>query len=450
MSRLIAFGATVYAARIIGPAYYGAIGVAVAVVLYCNRVVDAGFELGLGVREIAADPGFLDRAVPTVLTFRTLLALVLTVGLSGGAYLLLPAPDRTVLAVQAITLLAVGLNPRWVHLGYRRAKLAAVAATLGQATMAVVILALVRSPSDVAVVPGAQVAGDFLTATILLVALRRLGGPHAIRLDWSVLRPLLPRSWHLVASALLGIVIYSAGLLFLRGFEDRAAAGFFTAAYTLVTFFLNVGVMYNLSLLPSLTRLAGDRPGQHTLYHSALAHVFAVGFPAAVGGAYLAGPIIAAIYGPTYQAAALPLALLIWSIPLNLVRDVALMGLIAGGRERSVFRVTLAAAGVSVLASAVLVPTLGLVGAGLATLIAETFRMVLALIVARRHSFPLPIAGRFVAAGVAGLLMGAVLWGAGPGSVWIGVPLGALAYLIGLVLTGGLRLRGRRLPELTV
>ena len=423
---------------------------AIAVVLYCNRVADAGFELGLGVREIAADPGFLTRAVPTILTFRTLLALGLTLVVSGVAFLLLPFPDRSVLAVQALTLLAVGINPRWVHLGFHRTTLAAVAATAGQGLMALLIIVLVRGPAEVAVVPGAQVAGDLLAAAILLVALRRLSGPLAIRLDWSVLRPLLPRSWHLVASALLGIVIYSAGLLFLRGFQDRSAAGHYAAAYTLVTFFINVGGMYNLSLLPSLTRLANDRARQHGLYHSALAHVFAAGFPAAIGGAVLAGAIVGLIYGSSYQASALPFALLIWSIPLNLVRDVSLMGLLSQGRERSVFRVTLLSAVLSVALSAALVPAFGLAGAAAATLGAEGVRMFLALGEARRHGFPLPPLGRFGAALGAGVLMGLVLRGLAPGSVWIGVPLGGVTYLAGLFLTGGLRLRGRRLPELTV
>src|SRR5262245_23447781 len=40
VSRLIAFGATIYAARVLGPAAYGVLGVATAVVLYLNRIAD--------------------------------------------------------------------------------------------------------------------------------------------------------------------------------------------------------------------------------------------------------------------------------------------------------------------------------------------------------------------------------------------------------------------------
>jgi O-antigen/teichoic acid export membrane protein len=447
-SRLIAFAATVYAARTLGAGLFGTVAFAAAVVLYFNRVVDAGFELGLGVREIAADPGFLAGAVPTVLTVRTLLALALAGLVGAGGLLLLDEPDGSVLAVHALTLLAVGIGPRWVHLGFGRARLAAVAAAAGQALMALLVVATVRGPADVARVPAAQVAGDLAAAAILLLALRRVAGPLAVRIDPAVVRRLAARAWHLVASALLGIAIFTTGLLLLRAFRGPAAAGYYAAAWTLVTFVLNVAAMYNLSLLPSLTRLAPD-PGQRTaLYHTAAAHVFATSLPAAAGGWLLAGPLVALVFGPGYAAAALPLGLLLWSLPLSLVRDVALMGLMAAGREGLVFRVTLLSAVLSVALGFALVPGFGLAGAAWGTLAAETVRMGLALAWARRHGFPLPPATRFArpALAVAGMAAGIVLLA--PDSVWLGVPLGILLYGAGLVATGavavgagGLRVR---------
>ncbi|MEZ4588652.1 MAG: polysaccharide biosynthesis C-terminal domain-containing protein [Gemmatimonadales bacterium] len=289
-----------------------------------------------------------------------------------------------------------------------------------------------------------------MAAGILLVALRRIAGPLRVTIDWSVVRRLAARAWHLVASALLGIAIYTAGILLLRAFQGAAAAGYYAAAYTLVTFAINVGAMYNLSLLPSLTSLAGSRDRQLALYHTSMAHLAGVGLPAAVGGGLLAGPIVELVFGAGYREAALPLALLLWSLPLNFVRDVPLMALISGGNERVVFRITLAAAILSVALGLALVPTYGILGAALGTLISELVRMGLALILARRHGFPLPPLGRFHRTGIAAVLMGLLLYAVKPGSVWVAVPLGAVCYLVGLLLTGGLRVRWGQLPELRV
>jgi O-antigen/teichoic acid export membrane protein len=208
--------------------------------------------------------------------------------------------------------------------------------------------------------------------------------------------------------------------------------------------------MYNLSLLPSLTSLASARDRQVALYHTSMAHVAAVGLPAAVGGWLLAGPIIELIFGASYAAAALPLGLLLWSLPLNLVRDVPLMGLISAGKERAVFRVTLISAGLNVALGLMLIPAYGVAGAAAGTLAAEAVRMVLALGFARAHGFPMPAVGRFAKVGLATGLMGVVIYALGTRSVWIGVPLGVGCYAAGLVLTGGLRLRLGRWPELTL
>lgn len=449
-SRLIAFAAMVYAARVLGAGPYGTIGVAAAVILYLNRVVDGGFELGLGVREVAADPSFVSEVAPSVLWVRTLMAVILAGGATAVGLLLLPEPDGAVLAITSWGLVGVGIGSRWIHLGRQRPLVVALAAITGQAVMAVVVVAVVRAPEHLYVVPAAQVAGDLAVAGLMLAALRGSGVSLRPRIRWPVIRPLVPRSRHLVASALLGIVVYSSGLLFLRAVRDSEQAGFYAAAYSLVTFFLNVGAMYSLSLLSSLTRLAADPDRQRDLYHAAFAHVFAIGFPVAVGGALLAGPAIEAMFGSGFAAAAVPFAWLIWSIPVNLLRDVSLMALMSRGKESLVFRITWVSALVSVALALVLVPPFGLAGAAVATIVTEVFRAGMAATMARIQGFPFPSPRRFAKAGLAGLGMAAVLLVASPAGPWAAVPLGMLGYGMGLILVGGLRLRGLGLPELRV
>ena len=78
MARIIAFAAPIYIARVLGAEGYGVIGFATAVLLYLTRIADAGAELGLGVREIAARPELADRLASSMIGFRLLLSLGLT------------------------------------------------------------------------------------------------------------------------------------------------------------------------------------------------------------------------------------------------------------------------------------------------------------------------------------------------------------------------------------
>lgn len=448
-ARLIGFIAMLVVARRVGASMYGVIGVATAIVLYLNRVVDGGIELGLGVREVARDSR-LERFLPSILTARILVAGVVVLLATVIGLLLLPQPDGMTLVVMSLTLLAVGGGVRWVHLGLNRSASAALAMLAGQAVAAVLMIALVHGPGDVVRVPAILLAGEALTSITLLwwlgPAARRL--PVEIRRE--VIRPLLPRSGALVLSALLGIVIYNADFIFLRIFRGTAAVGYYNAAYTLVTFFLNIGTAYSLSLLPSLTRLGNVPSEQGKLYNSSMAHVFAAGLPLALGGALLSGQIVGLLYGPGYFPAATPFRLLIWCIPLCLLRDVPLMALQAAGREGKILRVTLLAAGLNLGLNAILIPRWGLKGAAIATLVTEATRMALALTFVGREGYGIGWAGRFWRPLVAAGVMAGVLAGAGALNLFAGVAVGGLVYLAVLTVVGGLRFRRNALPMLNV
>jgi O-antigen/teichoic acid export membrane protein len=226
--------------------------------------------------------------------------------------------------------------------------------------------------------------------------------------------------------------------------------GYYAAGYTMVTFFLNLGIAYNLSLLPSLTRLRNTAGELETLFHTATAQVFAVGLPLAVGGSLLAAPIVRLLFGPGYAASAAPFAILIWAIPLNLLRDVPLMALLSAEGERWVFRVTLASAGLNLVLNVALIPAFGLIGAASATVLTEAVRMLLAAWVARGLGFHLPGPRRFVKAGLATVAMAGCLVLLPNAPVWLSVAAGGVAYLLVLAGLGGIRLGEGRQPILSV
>jgi O-antigen/teichoic acid export membrane protein len=295
-----------------------------------------------------------------------------------------------------------------------------------------------------------MLAGEGLAAVLLLWWLGLPVRRAAVRVRLEVIRPLLPRAGALVLSALLGILIYNVDFIFLRIFRDVAAVGYYNAAYTLVTFFLNVGTAYSLSLLPSLTRLRETPTEQRRLYDTAMAHVFTAGLPIALGGSFLAGSIVGTFFGPGYAPAVVPFQLLIWCIPLCVLRDVPLMGLQAAGGEKRILRVTVLAAVLNLGLNVALIPRWGILGAAVATLGTEAVRMGVALSFAGGEGFGTRWLLRFWRpAAAAAAMAGALLLGESLGLA-ASVGLGGAVYLGVLVLVGGLRFRRKALPVLTV
>lgn len=421
-----------------------------AVVLYLSRIADAGADLGLGVREIAARPADGDRLASAFLAIRLPLSIGLAALTAALALPLLPSPDDYVLALYGLTLIATGLSTRWVLLGRERAGRVAVARVIGEGTMVVLVLLFVHGRDDIARVPLAQLAGEVLASVLLIVWLRRAGHDVRLRSDWTLVRPLMSRASRLVLSTMLGLVIYNADFIFLRFMRGAETVGYYAAAYALVSFLSNLGIAYGLSLLPTLTRLASSPSEQRELYHTASAHVVAAAVPVVLGGFLLAPQIIDVMFGAEYAPASVALQVLIWSIPLALVRDVPVIALMASGREDQVLRTTGISALTNLGLNALLIPPYGMAGAAAATVLTEGVRLVLAMRYSAALGFGATSPARYWKSLLAGAAMAGIVLLLPGDSLLLAVAVGAPVYVLTLALVGGIRVRRGALPELTL
>jgi O-antigen/teichoic acid export membrane protein len=449
VARIVAFAAVVYIARVLGASEYGVIEVAGAIVLYFGRLADAGFELGLGVREVAARPD--DRElVGTALVARTLISIALVIGLIAAGLTFVPPPEGPVLAAYSLTLLAVGASSRWVLMGHERTKPVAVARTLGEVIMVLGVVLFVRGPEDILGVPFAKLAGDGLAAVLLLWWIVRRLGSIPWKPKWRLLRPLAPRAGRLVLGTLCGLMIYNADVIIIRLFREPLHVGHYAAAYALISFLSNLGMAYALSLLPTVTRLA-DRPDeQMALYATAHAQVFAVTFPMAIAVTFLAGAAIRVVFGMEYAPATLALSILIWSVPIGVLLNIPFVAFMSRGREGLILWLTAISAGVNVVLNFVLIPRFGIEGAATATVATEAVRMVIMMRVAHGLGFRSPGPGRDWRAALAGVPMAAGMWWAGQLGWAAAAGVGAAVYALWLTILGGLRWHRGRLPTLEV
>lgn len=449
IARMLTFAGHAWVARQLGVGVYGVISLAAAAFLYLQRVADGGLTQGLGLRELAADRANVERLAPSLIVARLLLSTVLAVLVAAGALALLPAPDGPVLAVMALVLLPYGASPLWVALGLKQARAVAGARTVAELVVLGLLLLLVHDPGDVARVPAAQLVGEAVTALVLALALRKSGVQLRPTLVWARVRPLVPRAVPLMLSGLMALVVYNSDFFFLRIFRDSTAVGLYGVAYMLVSFLLNLGTAFNQSLLPTLAGLEAGSVDERSLYRTSMAQVFALTLPAAVGGALVAPGIIAVAFGEGYALSAPALAWLLPSVPLVLLRGVPTMALIARGREDRVLRINLVATGVNLALNFALIPGLGILGAALSTVGTEVVRLAAALAHARVEGFALDFLPRFLRPALAAAGMAALLLALPDLGVFAAVPLGALAYAVGLALVGGVRWAGGR-PVLQV
>ena len=451
VARLIGFAGTVYVARRLGADVYGVVAVAAAIVLYCSHIADYSIEV-LGARAIAMDPGAVDALTPPLVIARLAMAMLCIGALSFAGLFFLPRPDGVMLAVTSLTLLAVAGSTRFVFLGIERPAAVAAARVAGELLALALVVGLVHASADMAVVPLARVVGDGALVLILAVRLRALGYPLRLRGARAVVRPIFTSASPLVVHAILGLAIFNSDLLFLRVLKDARTAGMYAAAYTLISFLLNLGVTYGNSLLPALAREGADDmepAGQRVLFDHAMIQVLTVALPVAAGGCVLAGGLMELVFGSRYSGAVPALQLLIWSIVAAWVRNVVQMGLIAHNRQAFVLRTSVWSAVANLALNLTLIPRYGMLGAAAATVATEILRTVVALVYSARIGLPFGVTQRMWRPVLASTAMAALLRFVPMPGVLVAMVAGMAVYGAVLVATGGVRFAAWR-PSLHV
>jgi len=449
-SRVIAFLATVYVARVLGSPSFGIVAFSAAILLYLARVVDGGLDLGLGIQLVASKRSRIERLGPTLLASRTLAAVVLALVLLGVGILVLPQPDGAVLAAFGLVLFPVALSTRWIHLGLERTRFVAMARVMGEVAMVALVVAFVHGPDDLLGVPLAQFAGDMLMVAVLAASLLKWGYRPRFVFHRRALRPVLGRATPLVLASLLGLLVYNSDLVFLRLFRDAETVGFYVAGYALITFLGNLTGTYGMSLLPTLARLTNRSEERLSLYRTSMAQVLAVALPVTVGGYLLAPKIIRVVFGESYGPAALPLQILIWTVAIAVAREIARVGLLACGREDRILTMNVWATAVNLLSNVIAIPLFGMVGAAAATVGTEGCRLAMAQWFAAQEGLTPPGIMRAWRPVAATAVMAAVMLKLEALQLWLVIPIGAAVYLAGLVLSGAVRMRWGGAPEFRI
>lgn len=448
VARLAAFAATVYLARTLSPAMYGIVGVAMGVMLYLTQLADGGIEL-VGVPLVARDRSRIAEIAEPILSVRFVASIALAMLVVVAGLTILPQPDGAVMASSALTLVFTGLSVRWVHLGLERAGGVAIARTLGEVVALGAIVALVHNAGDVGHVPLAQFIGGGVTAAILLITLQRTGVGLNWRWNPAEARPTFARSRHLIVFTLLGLLLFNFDLIYLRLRSGAEAAGYYAAAYTMISFAANLIVAFAHTVLPTLSRLEGSPEERNGLFATVCAQAFALALPVGVGAWYVSSQVVGEIFGAAYLPGVVALQWLAWSIPLAALRELPVVALISGGEERALLRVNAITAVCNVALVMATVPRFGLQGAAGATVATELIRLGLATHYARRAGYPVVPARRLAKAAVASAVMAGGLVAVAPQSLWISVPLGGALYGAAMLVLGGFSVRDRT-PVLSV
>jgi O-antigen/teichoic acid export membrane protein len=370
-NKVLRFVAAIVLARFLAPAAFGTfnVGIAIAGIL----VIASALGLpDIGSRTVAEhQPSARTLLVPILVGRLT----ALTVASAGFLLVALVVwPDHTLFYLATISMaVAMTLTPDWLARGLERMSVVGLGTMLGGLVACVGAIAVAWTGSaELALV--AFAVGE---ATVGLVCWR--GIAPLIRpasRDLSKLRPLVKTSWPLGVAAVLAYSYYAnLDTVILASFRSTHEAGVYSAAYRVFLAFNVVPIFAAYATFPIFSRLAaaGALSDVRTTLSRMLVQLLCYG-AAVVGFVEIAGEVtLRVLFGPAFVGAAETFTLLAVAAAWYAVGYGAGYSLIAIGRVRGFVAGAVAAGVLSLVLDLALIPHFGMIGAGVATVIAFIF-----------------------------------------------------------------------------
>jgi len=380
LGRLFATVAFIHLARTLQPTTFGALELALAVVMVLSLVVDLGLKT-LGAREVARSPaafgGLASRIVLLQGTAATGVYLLLMLSLW-----LLPidATMKWLVAGFGLTLFAHPLILNWVFQGRNEMGWVALPQFLRQAVFAVLALLLVQRPAQVLRLPAFELAGAGIAVAVSLAAFRRIGGRLAVHTSEQIDRSLLTEALPIAASNLLWALRMYLPLILLGVLAGSAAAGTFAAPHRAMMVLQAMLLLYLNNLFPTMSQAAKARAGEAgpatelaKLLRRSMLLLMPPAVALALGTMLVAPALVALVLGGSaaWQASIPVLSLLIWLVPVLVARGHGYFALVALDRQRQ--EMWCSVAGVLLFCGLfpLLAPRYGAVGTAWAMLISE-------------------------------------------------------------------------------
>ncbi len=436
-ARLLAFFATIYLARTLGPEAFGLVVVGSSVLLYAMWCADLGLAT-LGTREMAQPPSRRGFTPGEILSAR--LALATGVCLLGqGMLALLPVTPlaKQVLQLYLLYLPVDALTVEWYYRGVRRYLPITVARWCGGMLYVGLVIYLVHRPAQVVRVPLLYTAAYTVSALLLLAGIIRKDGLRFRPLRLSRYREMIGQAISIGLGAIAAQVVTILPPIVLALWAGAESAGLFGAALRVVTILLMADRVFVALFLPAISRLWASQPESAPRRLQALFKIVLFGSAALCTAVTLGAPaIISWLYTADYTDSAPTLMLLGWFVLPTLLNSLFSFTLIAMKRESLYFHATVKGGIIAAVCIGIAGALWGAPGAAAGVVSGEIAIVAFVYRAFRRFHRIAPGKPLLLAAGLTGLaLIAAPATGI---SGALGAPITAALYLIAVVLFRGI------------
>jgi O-antigen/teichoic acid export membrane protein len=364
-----------YLLRVLGPSTYGAIVFAQSLVAYLTILTDFGFNF-TATREVSLarhDPQQLARIFWSTLLCKVLLLLAGALLLS-WLVLAVPALRGHAALIGVCCLLALGnvVLPQWYLQGLEQMRLLAVGQVIAKAVSVLATFALVHSPHDELIAAAVMSMPSLLAGLLCLLSVRFIAPVRWHRPTLSNVQAAMALAWPMFLSS-AATAVYVTSNAFLLGLisGDTAVALYGMGnKVALAAFGLLAPVLQAVYPRASLVFSRSAEEGRALMRRLLIWLIAPAGLLSAT--LILGAPLIVRLLGGAQYEDAIPVLRVMGILPLILtLATIAQTALINLGRARTLMRIYVMAALLSLTLLPLLAKPLGALGAALSLLVVE-------------------------------------------------------------------------------
>ncbi len=194
-------------------------------------------------------------------------------------------------------------------------------------------------------------------------------------------REILSISFPMLLTTTMGFIIGQTGILMLGMFRTEAEVGYYAIAVKLASSvqFIHIAVISMAG--PKFSELfhLGKLDDLFFVARKSTKMVFFVSTPILFGLILLGRPILKLVFGVQFQAAYLPLVILVIAMFINSISGATGMFMNMTGRETVLGKIMILAAGLNIAVNFLLIPVLGIMGSAIAAMVTICFNNLVIL-----------------------------------------------------------------------
>jgi len=372
VSKLLIFLSFVAIARVLGPAYFGKINFAQAIMLYFLIITHLGLSL-FGTREIAHNRIAVKQYVNEIVSLRIILTIISIAAMTAVSFLVTSQTDtRTLIILFGLSLLPTALYFDWVFKGLESMEFIGITEVIRATVLFLLLKFFIRTQGNLLLIPVFFVISATIATSLLYIIYARRINRFRFTFDISRGKQLLKTALPLGLSLIMIQVYYQLGTVVLGLLKGDTAVGWFNAAYKVVLFIIGFASLFVDAIFPVISRYHKRSQSDLSRFSNIITKIaITFAMPLAILTTIYAPKIVNVLYGDQYMQCVIILQIMIWTTAVIVVSMTFGNSLIACNGERQYFKGVAIGAIINVVLTLVLTQTMGYVGTSIAMLVTE-------------------------------------------------------------------------------